>query len=474
MSFRICSAVSEYYQRQFVHQWKEKTKCHSQGSNTMSVIAALLVERDGDFSVVVLTAGTKIKTECTFLRGNVGESTWGLCDGHAEAVCYRLASIYLLTEIYKTHKGKDSIFELIQGKGYKLKSGVQFHLFTSHPPCGFMAKKERYYLSWKRPFKTIPHNPQCSSKILINSYLGIQGPLSHLLLTPIYIASLVILRYETVPTLHDDYIEKSLQEFWERLSSVSGFSTGTYYFCKPDVFVVDIPPNDLFPTCFTPYIKESRGKSRCEGESPNQESSLKQETNLHATQIGGAVPDVLGNAGIETLVFSINEGIGSKSDRDKIIKLQGKLFQPSADLKQQRLKSLQEARKRLSKAINVSEALKIQDDQIVDQMRTDLAKRCDVIDKIVNTLLPLKTHTTDINELTTQVNKSKSSLGKIEESSLQSVQTALSNSLSNENMHQDLQKLKEMEDSNTLDENVYLDVMGCDWARYMNAMQNYS
>ena len=249
-----------------MHEWKEKTRCHSQGSNTMSVIAALLVERDGDFSVVVLTAGTKIKTECTFVRSDIGESTWGLCDGHAEAVCYRLASIYLLTEIYKTHRGKDSIFELIQGNGYKLKSGVQFHLFTSHPPCGFMAKKERYYLSWKRPFKTIPHNPQCSSKILINSYLGIQGPLSHLLLTPIYIASLVILRYETVPTLHDNYINKSLQEFWERLSSVNGFSTGTYYFCKPDVSVVDIPSNNFFPTCFT---KESRGKLHCEGESPN-------------------------------------------------------------------------------------------------------------------------------------------------------------------------------------------------------------
>jgi len=34
---------------------------------------------------------------------------WGLCDGYAEAVCYHLASIYLLTEIYKTHKGKESI-----------------------------------------------------------------------------------------------------------------------------------------------------------------------------------------------------------------------------------------------------------------------------------------------------------------------------------------------------------------------------
>ena len=54
----------------------------------------------------MLTAGTKVKTECTYTKGvDIGESTWGLCDGHDEAVCYRLANLYFLTEIYKTHKG---------------------------------------------------------------------------------------------------------------------------------------------------------------------------------------------------------------------------------------------------------------------------------------------------------------------------------------------------------------------------------
>ena len=473
-AFRICSAVSEYYQKQFVHHWKEKTRGRSQGSNTMSVVAALVIERGGDFNIVLLAAGTKVKPECTFVQGgDIGESTWGLCDGHAEAVCYRLASIYFLTEIYKTHKHKESIFELIEGKGYKLKDGIEFHLFTSHPPCGFMAKKERYDLSWKRPFKTVPHNPQCSSKILINSYLGIQGPLSHLLVKPIYISSLVVLRYETVPTLHDDYIEKRLQAFWQKLSAVPGLSTSSYYFCKPDVFVVDIHPNDLFPTHFTPYIHEKRNKPPCDGKLPHQESTVKQTTKPHTSQIGGALPDVLGNAGIETLVFSINEGIGSTTDRDKIIKLKGKLFRPSPDLKEQRLKSLQEARVRLSKAINVSEALKIQDDQIVEQMKTHFTKRCDVIDETVHSLLSLKVQKSDIDDLTVQISESKTSLGKIKESSIQSLEKALSSNLDNEIMHQNLQKLKEKEDSNTLEQrNVYLGVMGCDWSRYMDAMQN--
>ena len=46
----------------------------------------------------------------------------GVCDGHAEAVCYRLASVYLLTDIYT--EGVGSIFDLTD-KGYKLKTGIQ-------------------------------------------------------------------------------------------------------------------------------------------------------------------------------------------------------------------------------------------------------------------------------------------------------------------------------------------------------------
>ena len=57
-------------------------------------------------------------------------------------------------------------------------------------------------------------------------------------------------------------------------------------------------------------------------------------------------------------------------------------------------------------------------------MRTDLAKRCNVIGEIFNTLLPLEAHTADINELTAQVKVKESK--KIKEGSLQSVQTTLS------------------------------------------------
>ena len=56
--FRICDAVHEYYMEQFVDRWKKDTK---QESSTITVIAALLVEKSNKFKVVILTAGTKIK-----------------------------------------------------------------------------------------------------------------------------------------------------------------------------------------------------------------------------------------------------------------------------------------------------------------------------------------------------------------------------------------------------------------------------
>ena len=145
----------------FVSRWQKKQK---QGSNVITVVAALVVEKNNKFKVVILTAGTRIKYKCSYFmnRDDADEFHWGLCDGHAESVCYRLANIYLVTEIYKLHDNEDSIFEL-NNEGYTLKKGIKFHLFTSHPPCGFMAKEERHFLSWKRPFvvmeTTICWNP---------------------------------------------------------------------------------------------------------------------------------------------------------------------------------------------------------------------------------------------------------------------------------------------------------------------------
>lgn len=209
-AFRICDAVHQYYKKLFVDRWRKKTKQEP----SISVVAALLVERNDKFRVVVLTAGTKIKYECSYFlkKSDTDEAFWGLCDGHAEAMCYRLGGIYLVTEIYKLYDQQDSILEVSE-EGYSLKKGIRFHLFTSHPPCGFMAKKERHFLSWKRPFVGKPHSLQCSSTILIGTYLGIQGPLSQWLVKPIYVSSITMPRYKNFETLHDSYIQKNLKSF---------------------------------------------------------------------------------------------------------------------------------------------------------------------------------------------------------------------------------------------------------------------
>lgn len=419
----------------------------------------------------MISTGPKFKTLCTFVRDDGEESSWGLCDGHAEAVCYRLASVYLLTEIYKIHKGVDSIFDLTD-KGYKLKSGIKFHLFTSHPPCGFMGKKERHNLSWKKPFQGMPHNPQCSSKILINSYLGIQGPLSHLMVQPIYISSIVIIKYESIDTLCDNYIEKRLETFEMKLVSVkrSSCSIVDYRFCKPDVYIIAVKPNSLFPVCFTPYIQEKRTcKTFNEAEVPQQESTVSAKPKQRSKKIGGAVPDVLGNAGIDALVFSIDQGIGSKADREKMIKLKRNLFRPTPDLKEQRLKALQEARERLCQALHVKEALEVQDTQIVEQLNSLFEKRCSTIDRTFDILKDFKDRKTNISELTAQVDASKASLKEIKETHLSFLQNALTENLEYEQMHQDTLLLqRRLEDNPEL----YLDLMGCDWARYVETMCN--
>ena len=102
---------------QFMDQWKSKTD-----SSAINNLAALLVERDDDLKVVVLTVGTTKKRECSYSlhKGDVDECMWGLCDGHAESACYRLASLYLITETHRYNKNpKASILEF--KLGYALK-----------------------------------------------------------------------------------------------------------------------------------------------------------------------------------------------------------------------------------------------------------------------------------------------------------------------------------------------------------------
>lgn len=58
-----------------------------------------------------------------------------LHDSHAEIVARRAFVLYLIYQVRKAAEGHNSIFEVKDGV-YYLKSGILFHFYTSHTPCG--------------------------------------------------------------------------------------------------------------------------------------------------------------------------------------------------------------------------------------------------------------------------------------------------------------------------------------------------
>lgn len=468
----ICKAVSEYYMGQFVEHWKTKTK---QECGKIKVVAALIVEKKNKMKVVVLSAGTKHKKECSYFvnRDNVKESSWGLCDGHAEAVCYRFASVYLMTEIYRLNDDEDSIFEKTS-EGYTLKPNIHFHLFTSHPPCGFMAKEVRHFASWKLPFKGKPHSMQCSSQILIGTYLGIQGPLSHLLTKPIYISSITIPRYETVTALHGAYIRDRLQEFKSKNPDMCHHEN-KYHLHIPHVEVLEIDTVKLFPDCFRPYINEKPSNvSTNVDQLPQQETTaVAKQTGKGAKKMAATTPDVIGNRGINTIVFTLEDGIGSEEFRKSVLELRSKLIKLPDELKQERLKSLRDARIRVSQALNISEALGVLKDVIIQKMDEKIAERRKKAEAIIPLLVESEQHKTEVKELKTQVCQLTDGLSNtIKMNDLKSIVNALTHNLDFQMMLDDLKDLLEKEKSHSSDPDFYLDLMGCNWVRHMKTIHD--
>lgn len=478
--YRICDAVSKYYKGKFISHWKEKTK---RESSTINNLAALLVEKGNKMKVVILTAGSKVKTECSYLlkRGqdDARESVWGICDGHATAVCYRLVNFYFLTEIYKLNDNSDKgIFEKTD-KGYALREGIYFHLFISNPPCGFMTSKEYPFLSWKLPFEGKPHILQCSSNILIGAYLGIQGPLSHLFVNPIYISSITMPKYETVPTLHDTYIMECFEEFQSKFyKEISDEEKGGYHLRIPHVEILEVDLKQLFAECFEQAIDENPISTKCvhaqNSQLPQHETSMVAKTSKRgSTKVVGVTPAYDHNSGIHAMVFTLDEYIGTPKCHDKVVELNTTLVKLPEKLMQQRLLWLQEARARLSCALNVSEALEELKQLVSYRMRERISMRCLLAKAIIETMAEVQEQKSTIDELTTQVSKLKGSLEKsMGNNELTSLADALSHNLEHQKMLDSLESLQELEKSYSSDPKFYLNLMGCDWARYIEAIHN--
>ena len=462
---------------------------------------------NGDLKVVVLTAGTTKKGECSYFLNNdsVDECTWGLCDGHAESVCYRLASFYLITEMHRYNKNRETSILEIQYGGFALKEGIKFHFFTTQPPCGFMAKEERHFLSWKIPFKGKPHCLQCSSTILIGAYLGIQGPLSHLFSKPVYISSVTILKHKDVTVEKGIYIKKCFEKFQARLDDSTDDNTNCgYEFHIPHVEITDCESSGLFQKCFKQYNDESACSETIERHNENQ-----------TPQTAATVPDAEGSLGSYLLAFTLKSGIGANEFRKKItLQLKNAAEKAFANeppqwikvSKEQKLEMLKEARLRLCRAMNVQEALKQLQNVINKKIEERFTTHHQNNDKVVVQLKEKCQSITD--QLTVQVNelgatmkqcKSEHSIERLTSESLsastkkfnddsKSIVCSLNESIeeiqSNTNSAvdvltdyydyqetlYDLNELLKKSEGNSCGPQFYLDLMGCDWARYMKSI----
>ena len=192
--YRICDTVKESFDQS---EYMRKVK-------KLPVIAALIREKitvkdiKKRFTTVVLASGIKHDESDSCKNESKNNDNYiHTCAGHAEAICYHFAHVYLLKQIEHYSNGHGVLSMLINKNGFYLNPEYKFHLFTTHPPCGFIENNDdKCLLSWQIPFTVTPHVADCSSKILINAYLGIQGPLTHLFATPVYIDDVIILTDE--------------------------------------------------------------------------------------------------------------------------------------------------------------------------------------------------------------------------------------------------------------------------------------
>ena len=95
-----------------------------------TVLASVLLERDGKKSVIVLTTGTKC-----IGKGSLNADGLVVNDCHAEVLCRRALVFFLLSELKKD--ADSSIFSPAKENELRsLRAGVRFHLYISQSPCG--------------------------------------------------------------------------------------------------------------------------------------------------------------------------------------------------------------------------------------------------------------------------------------------------------------------------------------------------
>ena len=469
--------------------------------SSVSSLAALLVEKKDEMRVAVLTAGATNKKECSYSLNSEtpDECMWGYCDGHAVTVCYRFAIFYLITEMHRYEKDPNSsILEMRHG-GYRVKEHIKLHLFSAKVPCGFMAEENCSLLSWKVPFKGKPHCLKCSSIILIGAYLGIQGPLSHLFSDPVYISSITIPRCGDVNEIKDvEKIKKHFYNLKQLLKSID-ISKDSHYRMKdiPEIQITDVDSRD-FPKCFDPCKDKNYLGNQLMEQAENEPKEA------------GAVINTDSNIGSQGIIFTEENKLGRDDFCERMasyLKDTSKEFTNKIVLQTQ-LDLLKQAQQRLIRALNVDEALK----KLKTCLSTEMEKmvppnyqssseveqciKCQVTEH-TNKQKKFFCEVTERLEKYPNIQTVKRSLGSLKQK-FETNSKLLKESLDFLNKHMKelendvnsvkdiltthycdyketldaLNNLLDKSNASSCDSQFYLDLMSCDWARYLRAMDN--
>jgi tRNA-specific adenosine deaminase 1 len=94
--------------------------------------AVVLETGDGTLKVIALGTGSKCLG-----RNELSKDGGLVADSHAEVIARRATILYLYGQLkLLLNDEKSELFDRIEGGKACVKLGIQFHLFTSHTPCG--------------------------------------------------------------------------------------------------------------------------------------------------------------------------------------------------------------------------------------------------------------------------------------------------------------------------------------------------
>lgn len=128
---------------------------------------------------------------------------------------------------------------------------------------------------------------------------------------------------------------------------------------------------------------------------------------------------------------------------------------------------------KLCQALNVNEALGELREILLKQIKAAREVRQNKADEIIMLLTKSTTQPTATAELANLYDELKISLGQVtKDNELSKIINALGENVTYQKMLDDLDSLQEQGKHHGSDSEFYLDLMGCEWARYMETISN--